>query len=141
MCSGQLYLLCLYNQVAPATAGTDLYSVSAAKPPVLCETCQPTCIKGLCHPDYTPVVPKSTLCPTCRTGMTDDLRHTYVDIHNYYRRLLATGWAEDKQIKYAPRAKKMMELNFDKTLEKKAYAHTKKCPEKELRETLQEKTS
>ncbi|KAK6757756.1 hypothetical protein RB195_015525 [Necator americanus] len=40
--------------------------------------------------------------------------------HNYYRRLVATGWAEDPKSKYAKPAKGVMELKSEKTLEENA---------------------
>ncbi|EPB71052.1 hypothetical protein ANCCEY_09844 [Ancylostoma ceylanicum] len=39
--------------------------------------------------------------------MTDEMEETAVNMHNYYRRLIATGWAEDPKSVYAPRASKM----------------------------------
>ncbi|KIH58568.1 SCP-like protein [Ancylostoma duodenale] len=45
--------------------------------------------------------------------MTDEMKKTAENMHNYYRRLIATGWAEDPRSKYAPRASKMNYLTFD----------------------------
>ncbi|RCN45874.1 SCP-like protein [Ancylostoma caninum] len=44
--------------------------------------------------------------------MTADLHTIAVRMHNYYRRLVATGWAKDKKIGYAPTAKNMLELKY-----------------------------
>ncbi|RCN29132.1 SCP-like protein [Ancylostoma caninum] len=53
-------------------------------------------------------------------------------MHNYYRRVLATGWAKDKIIHYAKPASEMNALVYEKDLEDKAYAHVvapARCPE------------
>ncbi|RCN44031.1 hypothetical protein ANCCAN_09976 [Ancylostoma caninum] len=42
--------------------------------------------------------------------MTDELRDTALYMHNYYRRLLASGWAKDGQIEYARPAVSMPAL-------------------------------
>ncbi|KIH58822.1 SCP-like protein [Ancylostoma duodenale] len=43
--------------------------------------------------------------------MTNDLQTIATDMHNYYRRLVATGWGEDKD-GYAPPAKSMLALKY-----------------------------
>ncbi|EPB75829.1 SCP-like protein [Ancylostoma ceylanicum] len=145
VCSNELYLLCLYNKIAPAQAGQDLYAAGT-----LCDTCQDTCTKGLCHPTYTPepphkqdriytppahyVTPAKTpvlkdsailhtllqrsQAPCVRLVLpviTFDITYALTSYGNVslYRRLLATGWAQDKKIKYAPQAKNMMELAIE----------------------------
>ncbi|RCN47193.1 SCP-like protein [Ancylostoma caninum] len=45
--------------------------------------------------------------------MTDEMEKTAENMHNYYRRLIATGWAEDPKSIYAPRASKMNYVKFD----------------------------
>ncbi|KIH53452.1 hypothetical protein ANCDUO_16422 [Ancylostoma duodenale] len=44
-------------------------------------------------------------------GMTDDLQTIAIDMHNYYRRLVASGWGKDK-VGYAPRANAMLGLKY-----------------------------
>ncbi|RCN48543.1 SCP-like protein [Ancylostoma caninum] len=55
----------------------------------------------------------------CPGDFSDEFRSTALDMHNYYRRLAATGWAKTGD-KYAKTAAKMVELKYDKDLEKKA---------------------
>ncbi|KAL6729147.1 hypothetical protein Aduo_000229 [Ancylostoma duodenale] len=43
--------------------------------------------------------------------MTDDLQTIAIDMHNYYRRLVASGWGKDK-VGYAPRANAMLGLKY-----------------------------
>ncbi|EYC12052.1 hypothetical protein Y032_0048g1585 [Ancylostoma ceylanicum] len=45
-------------------------------------------------------------------GMTHDMQITAMDMANYYRNLVATGWAQDKK-DYAPPAKNMNALEYD----------------------------
>ncbi|EYC43071.1 hypothetical protein Y032_0505g2671 [Ancylostoma ceylanicum] len=45
-------------------------------------------------------------------GMTLDMQNTAKYMHNYYRKVIASGWAKDKN-GYAPRAKNMNELKYD----------------------------
>ncbi|EYB92383.1 hypothetical protein Y032_0194g1415 [Ancylostoma ceylanicum] len=59
----------------------------------------------------------SKVCSGCSEDITDDFRLTAMNMHNYYRRLLATGWAVDKKIYYAKPAKTMNKLVYVKTLE------------------------
>ncbi|KIH62162.1 hypothetical protein ANCDUO_07558 [Ancylostoma duodenale] len=42
--------------------------------------------------------------------MTDTLRNQALNMHNYYRRLLASGWAKDGKIMYAKPSKAMPAL-------------------------------
>ncbi|RCN50384.1 hypothetical protein ANCCAN_03610 [Ancylostoma caninum] len=69
-------------------------------------------------------LPKSQ-CPNDEDGMTYDMQTIALNAHNYYRRLTATGWAQDSK-GYAPRAKKMQALKYDCTnagAESKNQAH------------------
>ncbi|KAL6730421.1 hypothetical protein Aduo_001399 [Ancylostoma duodenale] len=45
-------------------------------------------------------------------GLSNDLQDIAVDMHNYYRRLVATGW-DPTNDGYAPRAKAMLGLNYE----------------------------
>ncbi|KIH48052.1 hypothetical protein ANCDUO_21882 [Ancylostoma duodenale] len=44
--------------------------------------------------------------------MNTDLETIAVGMHNYYRRLVATGWAKDKIDGYAPTAKDMFAVKY-----------------------------
>ncbi|KIH44475.1 hypothetical protein ANCDUO_25499 [Ancylostoma duodenale] len=53
-------------------------------------------------------------------------------MHNYYRRLLATGWAEDKKLGYAKWAASMPELAYDCDAELEIMKELTKCAGKEV---------
>ncbi|KIH43970.1 hypothetical protein ANCDUO_26017 [Ancylostoma duodenale] len=55
----------------------------------------------------------------CPGDFSDEFRSTALDMHNYYRRLVATGWAKTGD-KYAKTAAKMVELQYNGDLEKAA---------------------
>ncbi|KIH63475.1 hypothetical protein ANCDUO_06221, partial [Ancylostoma duodenale] len=75
------------------------------------------------------VVVKLNVCAKCKGDFSDEFRVTALDMHNYYRRLAATGWAKNGD-KYAKTAAKMVKLEYDKDLEDKAIAHVNAavCP-------------
>ncbi|KAL6729084.1 hypothetical protein Aduo_000171 [Ancylostoma duodenale] len=100
-CGSSTKLLCLYNK-KPA-ANKPLYENGT-----MCDGCD--CVNRLCQTDPLHIADPST----CKKAlMTDEMKKTAENMHNYYRRLIVTGWAEDPNSKYAPRASKMNYLTFD----------------------------
>ncbi|KAL6729130.1 hypothetical protein Aduo_000213 [Ancylostoma duodenale] len=112
-------LLCLYNK-APAN-GQPLYD--SAHP--TCQACpQPpdtNCVNWLCQTiTYIPDVDANPRpeCTNLQPGllgddeMTYDMQVTAKDMVNYYRNLVATGWAKSKS-GYTPTAKAMNALVYD----------------------------
>ncbi|EPB78701.1 SCP-like protein [Ancylostoma ceylanicum] len=76
-----------------------------------------------------------TIPTTCQDDkLTNDSHNAALWMHNYYRKLLASGWAKDPKSKggYAATAKRMLELTYDCTgadnLAKKTYALIEGCP-------------
>ncbi|RCN49839.1 SCP-like protein, partial [Ancylostoma caninum] len=142
-CQGKLFLLCFYNQKAPA-ATNPLYEAVAQAGDQPCGNCakyppppdpngkKVECLEALCQFPLTEAKIPSTVCgnPPCVGEFSDEFRLAALDMHNYYRRLLATGWAKDKQITYAKPGVKMIELEYDKSLEDKAITEANKCPTK-----------
>ncbi|KAL6744484.1 hypothetical protein Aduo_017413 [Ancylostoma duodenale] len=140
-CQGKLFLLCFYNQKAKA-AGNALYQAVAQAGDPPCGNCPvyPTnppgqkvpCVEALCQFPLTEAKIPSTVCGSgaqaCVGEFSDEFRLAALDMHNYYRRLLATGWAKDKQITYARPGVKMIELEYNKGLEDKAITNANKCP-------------
>ncbi|KIH67255.1 hypothetical protein ANCDUO_02416 [Ancylostoma duodenale] len=59
--------------------------------------------------------------------MTDELRNTALYMHNYYRGLLASGWAKDGKIGYAKPAAAMIQLKYDCDVENKIMEKFKDC--------------
>ncbi|RCN48538.1 SCP-like protein [Ancylostoma caninum] len=55
----------------------------------------------------------------CPGDFSDEFRRTALDMHNYYRRFVATGWGKTGR-KYAKTAAKMVELQYNKDLEQTA---------------------
>ncbi|EYB98244.1 hypothetical protein Y032_0133g1793 [Ancylostoma ceylanicum] len=84
---------------------------------------------GHCVGDMKSVADKtsSDVCKGCSKDLKDDFRLTALHMHNYYRRLLASGWAKDKQIKYAKPAKTMNQLVYVKPLEDAALKYVSNC--------------
>ncbi|EYC35574.1 hypothetical protein Y032_1021g3415 [Ancylostoma ceylanicum] len=90
-------------------------------------------MKGIHDFLHVPTRLTSKVCPTCDPA-EDYIRESALYQHNYYRRLLATGWAEDNKITYAKPAKAMFELTYEKSLEEAANKYITNnngnCPEK-----------
>ncbi|KAL6744509.1 hypothetical protein Aduo_017436 [Ancylostoma duodenale] len=60
--------------------------------------------------------------------MTDDLRDQALNMHNYYRRNLASGWAKDAKLIYAKPSSAMPALlKYDCTLENTIMTTLKTC--------------
>ncbi|EYC35576.1 hypothetical protein Y032_1021g3415 [Ancylostoma ceylanicum] len=93
----------------------------------------PIQMKGIHDFLHVPTRLTSKVCPTCDPA-EDYIRESALYQHNYYRRLLATGWAEDNKITYAKPAKAMFELTYEKSLEEAANKYITNnngnCPEK-----------
>ncbi|EPB71068.1 hypothetical protein ANCCEY_09860 [Ancylostoma ceylanicum] len=77
-----------------------------------------TCVAYLCQPKngYTPSE-KAHPMPLCTSGkddgMTNEMQVTAVNMMNYYRRLVGTGWAQDLK-GYAPIAKGLVRMAIKK---------------------------
>ncbi|EPB71054.1 hypothetical protein ANCCEY_09846 [Ancylostoma ceylanicum] len=96
-CDASTKLLCLYNK--KPSGNKPLYTAGD-----MCADAGCKCIDRLCQTEPKHIADSST----CKKAlMTDEMEKTAVDMHNYYRRLIATGWAEDPKSLYAPRASKM----------------------------------
>ncbi|KAK6758889.1 hypothetical protein RB195_016240 [Necator americanus] len=119
--STQLSLICLYNNPIDENT-TDLYTANTTG----CACAD--CISYLCPSTFSPAPLKSTVCSSCNSSTTM-FREAALYLHNYYRRLVASGWAADKKITYAKPAKTMMELTYDQTLEDAAIAYLNKTGE------------
>ncbi|EPB65972.1 SCP-like protein [Ancylostoma ceylanicum] len=112
------------------TAQTNLYTNGADTE--ICADCTAnTCVDALCNVAPAAVAPVDALCQgagnTQKALMTDSLRNQALQMHNYYRRLLASGWAKDKKIMYAKPSKAMPELTYDCDMEEKIMLHLKDC--------------
>ncbi|EYC15899.1 hypothetical protein Y032_0035g3034 [Ancylostoma ceylanicum] len=132
-CSGKLFSVCLYNQDGATQA--NLYTNGGAGE--TCKACADKCVEGLCTAPITPVAPAtSVICPNApqkdSKWITDDFRRAALGMHNYYRRLLATGWAEDKKLGYAKWAASMPELIYDCDSEEEIMKALKNCGGKEV---------
>ncbi|RCN35893.1 hypothetical protein ANCCAN_18227 [Ancylostoma caninum] len=128
-CGSKGTMLCLYDQKAATNPAGPLYAPGADKTDI-CNTCAQTCVESLCPQTTTPVV----IPPTCANDqLTLEANKAATWIHNYYRRLLATGWAKDGKSGYAQPAKKMLELTYDCTggpagVAAETYAAIENCP-------------
>ncbi|RCN47170.1 hypothetical protein ANCCAN_06747 [Ancylostoma caninum] len=128
LCSGSKSdLLCVYDKVL--TTNDDIYTAGASADKI-CEVCNQNklCTDYLCQYTYTPAAempPRA--CDADK--LTTDLENVAINMHNYYRRLSATGWAEDKIDGYAPTAKKLPALAYDCAgIGAKSYAKATNCP-------------
>ncbi|RCN47146.1 SCP-like protein [Ancylostoma caninum] len=110
-CTGSpLKLLCVYKKL---NLNDPIYEEAADKQNI-CANCPQTaqgkvCDWYLCQTDYTS--PADIPALNCADEMTGDLQTIATDMHNYYRRLVATGWGKDK-VGYAPRANAMLGLKY-----------------------------
>ncbi|RCN30703.1 SCP-like protein [Ancylostoma caninum] len=103
-CSGQTNLLCLYEK--PAVDQQELYAAGDT-----CGDCADKCIDNLCQPAVVNHIADKT---TCADGkLSDELTEAAVNMHNYYRGVIASGWAKDPKSMYAPRASKMNKLAYE----------------------------
>ncbi|KAK6758128.1 hypothetical protein RB195_015756 [Necator americanus] len=121
------YQICHFNHFRPAAAGAPVYEKETGTKYCTDRDCK--CVDALCQKRVKPAVFKSTsFCGTkaCTGKFSDTFRRTALEMHNYYRRLLATGWAKSGE-NYAKPATKMIELQYDKALEDKAIAKIKNC--------------
>ncbi|KIH58137.1 SCP-like protein, partial [Ancylostoma duodenale] len=77
----------------------------------ICSSCK-DCANYLC-PTEDPHFPLNTTCPD--DNLTQDSSNAALWMHNYYRKLLASGWAKDPKSTggYAATAKQMLELEYD----------------------------
>ncbi|EPB73740.1 SCP-like protein [Ancylostoma ceylanicum] len=117
----------------------DLYSSGGADATQLCADCANDCEAGLCNVAPAALLPIDTMCQTnqnSKTLMTDDLRNQALNMHNYYRRVLASGWAKDAKLTYAKPSKAMPALTvmplrvyteYDCALEETIMTHIKDC--------------
>ncbi|EYB96393.1 hypothetical protein Y032_0151g2844 [Ancylostoma ceylanicum] len=122
--------VCIYDDKTPNPANRIIYE-AAADEGEICLSCT-NCVKRLCQVEHTPV----TLNTTCQDDkLTRDSHYTALWMHNYYRKLLASGWAKDKKSKsgFALPGKKMLALTYDcapgtDNGANKTYALIEKCP-------------
>ncbi|RCN28760.1 SCP-like protein, partial [Ancylostoma caninum] len=128
--SSKMSLLCYYSQdgnKAPA----NLYENGAADTEICGSCAANTCIDALCNVAPAAVAPADVLCQdaanTQKALMTDTLRNQALHMHNYYRRLLASGWAKDGKIMYAKPSNAMPALTYDCNMEEKIMVHLKDC--------------
>ncbi|VDM82868.1 unnamed protein product [Strongylus vulgaris] len=109
---GSNKLLCVYNQ--KPDIGGDLYSTVQTIQDT-CSDCPDQCYAYLCRRDPAATSASEIPLSMCSSGsdeMDYYLQKMARDMHNHYRRLVATGWAKDNQ-GYAPPAKAMQQLSYD----------------------------
>ncbi|EYB94269.1 hypothetical protein Y032_0173g395 [Ancylostoma ceylanicum] len=109
LCKPRGRIICLFQQFFGINA--FLYEPTWDKSKA-CESCA-DCTNFLCpQKSFTPV----TITPTCQDDkLTNDSHNAALWMHNYYRKLLASGWAKDKKSNggYAKTAKQMRALEYD----------------------------
>nr|CDJ92140.1 SCP extracellular domain containing protein [Haemonchus contortus] len=71
--------------------------------------------------------PNAGSCPGLNNGMTDEARKMFVDKHNEYRSLIAKGQAKGKNGQFAPKAARMLKVNYDCDVEANAMEWAKNC--------------
>ncbi|WKY13060.1 hypothetical protein Q1695_004124 [Nippostrongylus brasiliensis] len=133
-------MICAYN-VKGAVVGETIYEIAKAgeypcKEGTECGT-DGKCVNGLCkvpigiHDTLLPIF-KPTLSCKSLPYMSQFSRYYALNLHNYYRSLVATGWAENKLTLFTPRAAKMEALSYDCQLEEAANENAKKCEGAEM---------
>ncbi|EPB75188.1 SCP-like protein [Ancylostoma ceylanicum] len=112
-------LMCVYDKKLQPD---DLLYTTVTDENDVCAPADCKCEKRLCQYEYTGAE-KANPRPLCaQDGMTFDMQTMATNMHNYYRRVLATGWGEDSN-GYAPRAKQLPALEYNcKDIGKKTLA-------------------
>ncbi|EYC43900.1 hypothetical protein Y032_0477g2171 [Ancylostoma ceylanicum] len=127
--NSQTSLLCYYSKDGNAAQG-NLYT-NGAETEICADCAANTCVDALCNVAPAAVAPVDVLCQdpanTQKALMTDTLRNQALNMHNYYRRLLASGWAKDGKIMYAKPSKAMPALVYDCAVEETIMLHLKDC--------------
>ncbi|EPB77800.1 hypothetical protein ANCCEY_03068 [Ancylostoma ceylanicum] len=105
-----------YYAITETLAQGDPIYVKADSLDKVCSNCEPKlpvdpCINQLCQQEYTSPGDIPERACTAQDDMSNDLQTIATDMHNYYRRLVATGWGLDKD-GYAPPAKSMLALKY-----------------------------
>ncbi|EYB93396.1 hypothetical protein Y032_0183g962 [Ancylostoma ceylanicum] len=128
--NSKMSFLCVYSKDGKGNGG-NLYSSGGADTAQLCAECANTCEAGLCNVAPAALLPTGTMCqnkPNTKDLMTDDLRNQALNMHNYYRRVLASGWAKDAKLTYAKPSQAMPALTqYDCDLEDTIMTHIKDC--------------
>ncbi|EYC27310.1 hypothetical protein Y032_0009g643 [Ancylostoma ceylanicum] len=129
-CGSELNLLCFYNKDPATIAPQKIYEETNT----LCDGCDGgpgganDCVEALCKGSQPAALNDPKMCThASKLLMTDDLRTMAWNLHDYYRRLLATGWAEDGKIKYAKPAAAMPKLEYNCDVEKEIVDVTSVC--------------
>ncbi|EYC12186.1 hypothetical protein Y032_0048g1656 [Ancylostoma ceylanicum] len=110
-------LLCLYNKAAP-NPNAQLYAEANGDVCDACPAATDPCTAYLCKPKVYALDTNAKPQPACTNknppddGMTYDMQMMARDMANYYRNLIATGWAHQKS-GYAPTSKAMNSLIYD----------------------------
>ncbi|KIH44452.1 hypothetical protein ANCDUO_25522, partial [Ancylostoma duodenale] len=127
--NSKMSFLCVYSK--DGKGANDLYASGGADKSKICQDCANDCVVGLCNVAPAALLPIDTMCqtnPNSKTLMTDDLRKQAFNMHNYYRRVLASGWAKDAKLVYAKPSQAMPALTeYDCTLEETIMTHLKDC--------------
>ncbi|EPB76221.1 hypothetical protein ANCCEY_04699 [Ancylostoma ceylanicum] len=122
-CGSETKMVCAYTgDIVSQSANTakEMYTHGNT-----CDTCK--CVEYLCQDTYTPVAAPMT-CD--KDKLSDELKEAVENMHNYYRRLLATGWAKNKlsSTGYAPIASKMLAVKYAcDAIGEEAYTKSQNC--------------
>ncbi|EPB73739.1 hypothetical protein ANCCEY_07176 [Ancylostoma ceylanicum] len=118
------------NSFELGDAAQTLYTSSNTEADI-CNACAnpPPCENALCNERPDPVALEVKQCTgnAKKDLMTDALRDQALNMHNYYRRLLATGWAKDAKLGYAQPATAMPKLEYDCTVEETIMTKFETC--------------
>ncbi|VDP15134.1 unnamed protein product [Heligmosomoides polygyrus] len=83
------------------------------------------CDNGLCVKGE-PIPETNNVCSS-NEGMTDSVRQKFLELHNGFRSSLARGLEPDALGGFAPKAKKMLKMVYDCSVEASALRHANKC--------------
>lgn len=126
VCANKLSFTCLYNEIGYYTNAPMWHTGSACSSGSDCTTyANSQCDDGLCVKGE-PIPETNNLCSS-NEGMTDSVRQKFLDLHNGYRSSLARGLEPDALGGFAPKAKKMLKMVYDCSVEASALRHANKC--------------
>ncbi|RCN47162.1 SCP-like protein [Ancylostoma caninum] len=109
-------LVCLYNKEPSTNNQANVLYETVADAADICNGCD--CVNHLCTQNPYKLADDTYPLSLCSNpqqsddGMTNEMQATAEDMVNYYRRLVGSGWAPDKN-GYALPAKKMIAVGYD----------------------------
>uniref|UniRef100_A0A7I4YT47 SCP-like protein n=1 Tax=Haemonchus contortus TaxID=6289 RepID=A0A7I4YT47_HAECO len=106
--------LCIPPGYVPLhTVPTTTTTTTTTKKPTTTTTTPTTTTTKPLYVGGSPDIKSTASCPGNNNGMTDEVREMFLNRHNNYRSLIASGRAMNKLGGFAPKAARMMKMSYD----------------------------